>query len=120
MTALTVWWSHKEVIGKLPLDACPYQRPFRKDFADCSAFQPVEFNAASSDVPPQMLTSCANLGIGTFWNEAKHHYARCGLGDGSARLARLKAQLVVSESYVLQHADPDDEAFAPPPIMPPR
>jgi hypothetical protein len=83
-------------------------------------FQPVEFNAASADVPPQMLTTCANLGIGTFWNDAKHHYARCGLGDSVARLARLKTQLEVSESYVLQHADPDDEAVAPPSIMPPR
>jgi len=83
-------------------------------------FQPVEFNAASDDDPPQMLIACANLGIGTFWDETKHHYARCGLGDSIARLARLKTQLEVSESYVLQHADPDDEALAPPPIMPPR
>jgi hypothetical protein len=67
-----------------------------------------------------MLTTCANLGIGTFWNDAKHHYGRCGIGDSVARLARLKTQLEVSESYVLQHADPDDDAGAPPPIMPPR
>jgi hypothetical protein len=67
-----------------------------------------------------MLTTCANLGIGTFLNEAKHHYARCGIGDSGARLARLKTQLEVSESYVRQHADPDDEAVARPPIMPPR
>jgi len=108
------------LIGKLPLDACPYSRPFRKDFADCSAFQPVEFNAASADLPPQMLTACANLAIGTFWDSGKHHYARCSLGDSTSRLALLKTQVVVSESYVLQHADPDDEALAPPPIMPPR
>ena len=108
------------MIGKLPLDACPYPRPFPKDFADCSVFQPVDFNAASVDAPPQMLTTCANLGIGKFWDTAKHHYARCGIGDHIARLARLKTQVEVSDSYVLQHADLDDDALAPPAIMPPR
>jgi hypothetical protein len=111
---------HKETIGKLPSDACPYSRPFPKDFADCTAFQPVEFNASSSDAPAQMLTSCVNLVVGTFWEGATHRYARCQLGDSIARLARLKSQVVVSESYVLQHADPDEGALAPPPIMPPR
>ena len=67
-----------------------------------------------------MLISCANLGVGTFWNDTKHHYARCGVGDSNARLALLKTQVVVSESYVLKHADPDHEALIPPPIMPPR
>jgi hypothetical protein len=80
----------------------------------------VEFNAASDDDQPQMLTTCANLGIGTFSDTVKHHYGRCGLGDSVARLARLKTQVEVSESYVLQHADPDEPALAPPPIMPPR
>jgi len=109
-----------EVISKQPLDACPYSRPFREDFADCSAFQPVSFNAASDDAPPQMLITCANLRIGTFWDSTKHHYGQCGLGDSGARLSRLKTQVVVSDSYVLQHGDPDDEGLAPPPIMPPR
>ena len=54
-----------------------------------------------------MLTTCVNLRVGTFW-------------DSNDRLARLKQQVVVSESYVLQHADLDDEALVPPPIMPPR
>lgn len=67
-----------------------------------------------------MMTTCANLGIGTFLDSSKHHYGRCGIGDGAARLAWLKTQVEVSESYVLQHADPDDEALVPPPIMPPR
>ena len=67
-----------------------------------------------------MLTSCANLGIGTYWDDNKHHYARCGLGDSAARLARLKTQVEVSEAYVLDHAERDDLALAPPPIMPPR
>jgi hypothetical protein len=67
-----------------------------------------------------MLTACANLAIGTFWDSGKHHYGRCRLGDSVARLARLKSQVEVSESYVLEHADLDDAALAPPPIMPPR
>jgi hypothetical protein len=67
-----------------------------------------------------MLTACANLVIGTFWDSGKHHYARCRLGDSGARLARLKSQVVVSESYLLLHADPGDAALTPPPIMPPR
>jgi hypothetical protein len=67
-----------------------------------------------------MLTTCGHLAIGTFWETGKHHYARCGLGDRAARLARLKSQVEVSESYVLEHADLDDAALAPPPIMPPR
>jgi len=67
-----------------------------------------------------MLTSCANLGIGTYWDDNKHNYARCGLGDSAARLARLKTQVEVSEAYVLDHADRDYLALAPPPIMPPR
>jgi hypothetical protein len=78
------------------------------------------FNAASRDAPPQMLTACANLGVGTFWDSSTHHYARCSLGDSIARLALLKTQVVVSESYVLQHGDLDDDALTPPPIMPPR
>jgi len=67
-----------------------------------------------------MLTTCANLGIGTFWDSAKHHYGRCGLGDSVARLARLKSQVEASESYVLQHAVLDDDALSPPSVMPPR
>jgi hypothetical protein len=43
------------------------------------------------------------------------------LGDGAARLAFLKTQIVDSESYVNTHADFDDMALGPPPpIMPPR
>jgi hypothetical protein len=76
--------------------------------------------ASSSDIPAQPITSCANLTIGTYWDGATHRYARCQLGDSVARLALLKTQVVVSESYVIQHADPDDAGLAPPPIMPPR
>jgi len=67
-----------------------------------------------------MLTACVNLLVGTFWDSSTHHYARCALGDSVARLARLKVQVELSESYVLEHADLDDAALAPPPIMPPR
>jgi hypothetical protein len=55
-----------------------------------------------------------------FWDELRHRYARCRLGDGAARLARLKTQIADSDSYVNTHADFDDMDLVPPPIMPPR
>ena len=64
--------------------------------------------------------SCVNLIVGSFSDELTHRYARCRLGDGSARLAHLKTQIVDSESYVNTHADLDEMIFTPPPIMPPR
>jgi hypothetical protein len=63
---------------------------------------------------------CLNLTVGRFWDELRHHYARCQLGDSAARLALLKTQIVDSESYVNAHADFDDMSLTPPPIMPPR
>ncbi|HVS04698.1 MAG TPA: hypothetical protein VHK65_00840 [Candidatus Dormibacteraeota bacterium] len=61
-----------------------------------------------------------NLTVGMFWDELRHRYARCQLGDSAARLALLKTQIVDSESYVNTHADFNDMNLAPPPIMPPR
>lgn len=61
-----------------------------------------------------------NLTVGTFWDDLRHRYAKCRLGDSAARLALLKTQIVDSESYVNAHADFDDKDLAPPPIMPPR
>jgi hypothetical protein len=63
---------------------------------------------------------CVNLTVGTFRDELTHRYASCRLGDGAARLAFLKTQIVDSESYVNTHADFDDLNLTPPPIMPPR
>ena len=61
-----------------------------------------------------------HLTVGIFWDELRHRYARCELGDSAARLARLKTQIVDSDSYVNAHADFDDMKLDPPPIMPPR
>ena len=61
-----------------------------------------------------------HLTVGTFWDELRHRYARCRLGDSAARLAHLKTQIVDSDSYVNAHADLDDVTLIPPPIMPPR
>jgi hypothetical protein len=64
--------------------------------------------------------SCANLVVGIFWDDLRHRYGKCRLGDSAARLALLKTQIADSDSYVNTHADFDDTDLAPPPIMPPR
>ena len=64
--------------------------------------------------------SCSNLTVGIFWDELRHRYGKCRLGDSAARLALLKTQIVDSDSYVNTHADFDDMNLVPPPIMPPR
>ena len=75
----------------------------------------------SKDHAALNLGSCVNLTVGIFWDELRHRYARCRLGDGAARLARLKTQIADSEAYVNTHADFDDVTLGPPPsIMPPR
>ena len=61
-----------------------------------------------------------NLTVGIFWDDLRHRYARCRLGDSAARLAHIKTQIVDSESYVNTHADFDDTTLTPPPVMPPR
>jgi hypothetical protein len=64
--------------------------------------------------------ACVNLTVGIFFDDLRHRYGRCRLGDSAARLALLKTQIVDSESYVNAHADFDDMSVTPPPIMPPR
>jgi hypothetical protein len=66
-----------------------------------------------------VIGSCVNLTVGIFWDELRHRYGRCRLGDSAARLALLKTQIVDSDSYVNAHADFDDN-LPPAPIMPPR
>jgi hypothetical protein len=61
-----------------------------------------------------------NLTVGIFWDDLRHRYGKCRLGDSTARLALLKTQIANSESYVNAHADFDDVTLVPPPIMPPR
>ncbi len=72
------------------------------------------------DQPNLSSGSCVHLTVGIFLDDLRHRYGRCELGDSAARLARLKTQIVDSESYVNAHADFDDVTLDPPPIMPPR
>ena len=74
----------------------------------------------SGDRPVVGIGACVNLTVGIFFDDLRHRYGRCRLGDSAARLAHLKTQIVDSESYVNTHADFDDKNLAPPPIMPPR
>jgi hypothetical protein len=108
-------------MGKPPDDACPYPRPFPDDFQDCPTFERAEPTPGrSKDHPVLTPGSCVNLTVGTYWDELRHRYGRCRLGDSAARLARLKTQIADSESYVNAHADFDDMSLPPPSIMPPR
>jgi hypothetical protein len=117
--ALRTWCGY--IIGKLPDDACPYSRPFPDDFRECPTFERLKPTSEESDDQPVSTTgSCVNLTVGIHWDELRHHYGRCRLGDSTARLARLKTQIADSDSYVNAHADFDEMDLGPPPIMPPR
>src|SRR3977135_2730300 len=108
-------------MGKLPDDACPYPRPFPDDFQDCPTFVRDDPTAGGTKEHPVITGgSCVNLTVGIFWDELRHRYGKCRLGDSAARLALLKTQIVDSDSYVNTHADFDDMNLVPPPIMPPR
>ncbi|GAC1653690.1 MAG: hypothetical protein NVS9B1_03410 [Candidatus Dormibacteraceae bacterium] len=66
-------------------DRCPYRRPFRADFDDCEAFQPVDFIALDLQhrALPRVL-SCGHLVVGQ-GTASGSHYPRCRLGDAAAR-----------------------------------
>jgi len=90
----------------LPDDACPYPRPFPEGFGDCGAFE-------------QRAGSCIHLTIGTYFDGANHHYGRCRLGDGPARMALLKHHIVQRDSFIDHYADPEG-LDQPTPTIPPR
>jgi hypothetical protein len=105
----------------LPGDACPYPRPFPKDFRDCAAFERVTSKPLrSAKDRTEAVTSCVNLTVGTFWDGTTHHYGRCRLGDRVTRLALLRTQIADSETYVNWQLGSDDLGHLPPPILPPR
>jgi hypothetical protein len=75
----------------LPLDACPFPRPFVTAFGECGAYAVIEFLAGRAEGSP--LLTCQHLivgraGVGRF-------YAKCGIGGPEERrrfvLARGKA-----------------------------
>lgn len=108
-------------MGNLPDDACPYPRPFPDDFRECPTFERVTLSSnAARGGPAHPNSTCANLQVGRFFDGTNHRYGRCRLGDSTARLARLKTQIVDSDLYVRAHADPDSPGLEPPSIMPPR
>jgi hypothetical protein len=90
----------------LPDDACPYPRPFPKNFDECGVFD-------------RSAGSCKNLTIGTYFDGANHHYGRCRLGDLTARMAMLKHHIVQRDTFIDHYADPEG-LDQPTPSLPPR
>jgi len=90
----------------VPDDACPYPRPFPKNFDECAAFE-------------RRAGSCTHLTIGTYSDGLNHHYGRCRLGDAVARVALLKQQIVERDTYINRYADTEG-LDQPTPSIPPR
>jgi hypothetical protein len=108
-------------MGKLPADACPYRRPFPEDFSECMVFDRIELRTArvaTAAGQPRRLVSCRNLLVGSFWNGAQHHYGKCRLGDGAARLELLKHQIVQRQDFIDMSTPPENRAPGLTPIVP--
>ena len=106
-------------MGSLPADACPYPRPFPEGFSECAVFDRLALRLAwASDAVPRPVASCRNLTVGTFWDGGNHHYGRCRLGDGSARMASVKAEIVERHTYINSYADSERDDPGLTPIIP--
>lgn len=78
----------------VPLDCCPYERPFEVEFAGCPGYEPEVFEPTTSQGKPlPVILTCRNLVMGSHGEHAEHRYARCGLGDAAARRERIRNQL---------------------------
>lgn len=67
-------------------DYCPYDKPFRADFAGCACFAAASYVAQGLDfVPAGAVTSCGNLVIARLGGSPGTHYAACAIGDAAAR-----------------------------------
>jgi hypothetical protein len=106
-------------MGSLPADACPYPRPFPEGFSECAVFDRLALRVPRAAGPtPRSVASCRNLTVGTFWDGGNHHYGRCRLGDGSARMASVKAQIVERHTYINNLVEGEDQAPGLTPIIP--
>jgi hypothetical protein len=78
----------------LPLDACPYSRPFTEDFVGCPAFEPEIFvptNCRNAPLTP--VWTCTQLTVGDDKEQRGHFYARCLIGNAAQRRRALFARL---------------------------
>lgn len=75
-------------------DYCPYDKPFRPDFAACACFAAVSYVAQGLDfVPAEAVTSCGNLVIARLGGSPGTHYAACAIGNAAARQKVVAARL---------------------------
>ena len=73
-----------------PLDECPFERPFPRDFNGCPAYQPVLAQMADSrEQPIAQVWTCDHL-TGQRIASKPTYYARCALGDAVDRSAWLQ------------------------------
>jgi hypothetical protein len=79
----------------VPLDCCPYERPFEIGFADCPGYEPEVFEPTTSQGKPlPAILICRNLTMGAHGEHAEHRYGRCRLGDAAARREKIRNQLI--------------------------
>ena len=87
----------------LPPDACPYPKPFPRDFDDCPAFQPRPFMAIDmryQPLPPSW--TCRHLQVARRQEAPHGYYSVCAIGDATARgrWARERAARVMAATAV--------------------
>lgn len=69
-----------------PEDACPFPRPFPRDFRECAAYRPIYFVGLTTGYEPMPpVWTCANLVPSPAPGEPGRFYPRCRLGDAPAR-----------------------------------
>jgi hypothetical protein len=65
----------------LPLDACPFPRPFVTAFGECGAYEATEFLAGRAE--GIVLLTCQHLMVGTVG--IGRFYPKCGIGGPEDR-----------------------------------
>src|SRR5207253_8924193 len=67
--------------SRLPLDACPFPRPFLIGFGECGVYEPAEFAAGPAEAAA--LLTCRHLKVGV--GGVGRYYPKCGIGGAEDR-----------------------------------
>ena len=67
--------------SRLPLDACPFPRPFLIGFGECGVYEATEFGAGPAEAAA--LLTCRHLKVGLVG--VGRYYAKCGIGGAEDR-----------------------------------
>ena len=67
--------------SRLPLDACPFPRPFLIGFGECGVYEPAEFAAGPAEAAA--LLTCRHLKVGVVG--VGRYYPKCGIGGPEER-----------------------------------